>query len=312
MSDQEYAAQRYRAKGWDDNFLDGIVRERFDADLHLPSISQASIQMVRDRIKTTTGIRVDDYAAVVRLILDAVREGGVICEIDTAQHDGWRTSNFLQFGAATSMVRDEAIERAQQRLFTLDAATDWCNLINKLGKQQSWQMKAEVQAQFEDSSARSSMIAKITNGGTSGFKLRTQYGGIRVFDKDGYEVQFSSAGGRSRDRVGGFENMSTDQIRETYNAVVGARQLKDMPVEDLRKMVRENGQQAFERSTVSARPASSDVELLDPNGFPIETKRELIQYINSSKDATRKLLMRNGKIDPARARKFERILNSND
>jgi hypothetical protein len=157
---------------------------------------------------------------------------------------------------------------------------------------------------------RTREINQITNNYTSGFKIRTPNGGTRVYDKDGFEIQFSSAGGRARPRDAGFDEMTDEQVHSIYEQVAEQRRLQGLSKEALRAEINPVRQQKYESSSVSLGPDPAGVDLVDPNtGAVISDKRTLIRVINSSADATKRMLTRNGVTDRTLARRFEELLN---
>jgi hypothetical protein len=158
---------------------------------------------------------------------------------------------------------------------------------------------------------RMNEINQITRNYTQGFKIRTPNGDIKVYDKDGFEIQFSSSGGRAKPRDGGFDAMTNEQVHEYYEQVLEQRRLKDLSKEELRAEINPVRQQKYEASSTSLGPNPAGVELIDPNtGAIISDKRSLIRVINSSADATKRMLTRNGVTDRTLARRFEELLNS--
>jgi hypothetical protein len=157
---------------------------------------------------------------------------------------------------------------------------------------------------------RAREINQITNNYKSGFKIRTPNGGTKVYDKDGIEIQFSSAGGRGV-KGGGFDEMTDDQIHSIYEQVTEQRRLQGLSKEQLRSEINPQRQKAFEASSVSLGSNPAGVELVHPDtGAIINSKRELIQAINSKADITKRMLTRNGITDRVLAKRFEFLLNS--
>jgi hypothetical protein len=157
---------------------------------------------------------------------------------------------------------------------------------------------------------RTREINELTNSYTPGFKIRTPNGGIKVYDRDGIEIQFSSAGGRGV-KGGGFDEMTDDQVHSIYEQVTEQRRLQSLSKEELRREINPQRQKAFEASSASLGSNPAGIDLIDPNtGAVISDKRTLIRVINSSTDATKRMLTRNGTTDRTLARRFEEILNS--
>jgi hypothetical protein len=172
-------------------------------------------------------------------------------------------------------------------------------------------------ARQQDQAERESMIRELTAAGSflvirpSGEKVR--------YDTDGRPIEHSAngmtpVGGRGRPSDPGFAGMETDDLRSFYNTVMNQRRMQSMTKEELKAEINPARRQILEASSVSLRPPSTTgVELVNPdNGQVISDKRSLIRYINAGDRNTERLLKTgpNNSTDKAKAREFERILNS--
>jgi len=172
--------------------------------------------------------------------------------------------------------------------------------------------------QRQSNQQREWMIHEITRGGTQGFTLMTQYGGRRVFDKDGYEVQYSSSGGRAKKKLGGFENMSDEEIQQIHTHVMEKRAAIAAATNGtLKKQVNQLGkdhyQGKFHGDPGSRTPANAAAVLVDPrNGQPISSRLGLIAYINSSNDALARLVKPRGVTIRERALEVDRLLGARE
>jgi len=168
----------------------------------------------------------------------------------------------------------------------------------------------EAQQQQRDVERRTNEINEITKNYSAGFKIRTPNGGIKVYDKDGYEIQFSTAGGRSARVDGGFDSKTDEEIHAIYEQVTDERRLRSLSKEELKsEIINPARQQKYEAAGSSLGPNPAGVELV-LDGKVITTKRELINAINAHRDNTKRLLVRNGVTDRVLAKRFEEILNS--
>lgn len=177
----------------------------------------------------------------------------------------------------------------------------------------------EHQEAVRAANSRQQMIDEITRNGTQGFTLMTQYGGRRVFDKDGYEVQYSSSGGRAKKKNGGFENMSDEDIRQIHAHVMEKRRAIEMAkdgtlAKHTQQLGKEHYQQKFNGDPGSNQPKPAAAAVLtDPrNGQPIMRRIDLINYINSSRDALAKLVKPRGVTIFERARAVDALLAAKD
>ena len=183
-------------------------------------------------------------------------------------------------------------------------------------------LSQEFRDQQSAAKERERMINDLTKGGTSGFTILTPYGSRRNYDRNGYEITFSSSGGRSTKKNGGFENMSDDQIREIHTHVLEKRRLIGMAEQGtLAAHARNEGQKRLEErfhgdpsAYKSPMPTSETqaVVLVDPrNGNAITTRKQLIAYITSDRNALA-LLVRNkqGVTIPERALAVDRLLST--
>lgn len=173
----------------------------------------------------------------------------------------------------------------------------------------------EAQQQLRNVETRTNQINEITNGYKSGFKLRSPsgaYHSTRTFDKDGFEIEFSSSGGgRTKPKGGGFDAMTDDEVSAIHAEVMEERRLRGLSKEELKAEINPQRQKAYEASSRSMQPNPLGVELINPDdGTVINTKRDLIRFINSGRDNTKRLLQRRGETDKTLARRFEEILNS--
>src|SRR6266478_2826239 len=197
------------------------------------------------------------------------------------------------------------------------------HLIDLVATPEVWAMlhdSRETLDQRQSNQQREWMIDEITKGGTQGFTLMTQYGGRRVFDKDGYEVQYSSSGGRAKKKLGGFENMSDEEIQQIHAHVMEKRAAIEAATNGtLKKQVKQLGenhyQGKFHGDPGSRQPATTpgNAILIDPrDGQAITRRIDLIHYINSSSDALAKLVKPKGTTIRERALEVDRLLGARE
>jgi hypothetical protein len=172
----------------------------------------------------------------------------------------------------------------------------------------------QAYAKRQELAQRNAMIRELTVNGSfvvvrpSGEKVR--------FDVSGRPIEFTSngmtpVGGRGRESDPGFEGMDFDDLKKFYDAVMEQRRLQSLSKEELRREINPQRQRTFEASSRSLQVNPAGVDLIDPNtGAVISDKRTLIRVINSSADATKRMLTRNGVTDRTLARRFEELLNS--
>ena len=181
----------------------------------------------------------------------------------------------------------------------------------KLPKSQAF-VEAQGAAQ-----ARKRKIDAMTSNGAKNFSIRTGNNNWTRHDTQGFELQASSGGGIRRAGKG-FVGMTDEEIGEMYTKWAREQSMKNMSVEELKEVVRTGVQQQFvDRYKINPNTGmpvahEAPVEILyDPrDGSPITTRKELIRYINSSSDASKRLLTQNGKSVPSKIRAFEALLNS--
>lgn len=165
--------------------------------------------------------------------------------------------------------------------------------------------------------ARQRKINELTAGGAKNFTIQTPNGNSIRYDTKGYIVEFSSSGGLRRSGPG-FEGMNDAAIDTLYTQFQDQQRFKSMSVEELKAVVRGGVQQnyldKYKINPNTGMPVAHEnpVETLyDPrDGSPITTRKALIKYINSSADASKRLLTQNGKSVPSKIRAFELLLNS--
>jgi len=183
------------------------------------------------------------------------------------------------------------------------------DIFSKLGA------SPEREAQVRAANSKQQMIDFITKNGTSGFSLTNEYGtNKRQFDKDGFEIQFSSSGGRGPKGTSLFDDDTN--LHNAYNQIVAKRQAIELHNQGkLGQHVDQQAKQRYENRfhadpTTGAPINASTKQLIDPrNGLPFTSKQQLVSYINSDRQATARLLQRNGRVDPELGREFECILN---
>jgi hypothetical protein len=210
------------------------------------------------------------------------------------------------------------LDKAEELKWDLTSAQNLSDICDWLLEQQDVPLTyqgREAQQQLRGVEKRTDEINQITNNYTSGFKIRTPNGGVKVYDKDGYEVQFSAQGGRAKPRDGGFDAMTDDEISAICEQLRTERRMRGMTKDALRAEIDPNRKKAYQDSSVSMSETPVGTLLYHPDTkAPITTKRELILAINSSVDATKRMLQRHGtrglETDKTLAREFERLLNS--
>lgn len=175
----------------------------------------------------------------------------------------------------------------------------------------------EEDARQQEQAERESMIRELTKAGSF---VVIRPGGEKVrYDTDGRPIEHSTngmtpVGGRGRQSDPGFAGMETTDLRNFYNTVTEQRRLRALSPAELKTEINPARRQIFEAASASSRPTpTGGIELINPNtGQVINSKRDLIRYVNSSRYATERLLKTgpNGSTDKNKAREFERILNS--
>jgi hypothetical protein len=216
----------------------------------------------------------------------------------------------IDFGALA--FQKIILDKATELKWDLTSAQNLSDVMDWLLEQQEVPLGEEgreAQQQQRDVERRTGEINFITRNYTAGFKIRTPNGGIKVYDRDGHEIQFSSSGGRAKPRDGGFDAMTDDEISAICEQVRTERRMRGMTKEGLRAEIDPVRHHKYADSSVSLGPNPAGVELV-LEGKVITTKRELINAINSANDATKRMLTRNGVTDRTLAKRFEEILNS--
>ena len=163
--------------------------------------------------------------------------------------------------------------------------------------------------------ARQRKISEMTSGGAKNFSVRTGNSNSIRYDGTASSFSFPLAVGPSCGK--GFDAMSDSEIDALYQSWITEQRYKQMTPAQLKEIVRNGVQQAYQDRTGldpnTNTPISRATEqLLDPrDGSPITTRRQLIAYINSSQDASKRLLCTpQGKSIPQKIRAFEALLNS--
>lgn len=210
---------------------------------------------------------------------------------------------------------NRVLDKCEELRFNIASVQDLSDIMSWLIENEDVPLSAqgrELQHQQRGIEQRTREINEITRNYTAGFKIRTPNGGAKVYDKDGFEIQFSSAGGRARPKDGGFDVMTDEEVTAIHAQVMDERRLRSFSKEELKnEIINPARQQKYEASGKSLGPNPAGVDLIDPNtGAIISDKRTLIRVINSSADATKRMLVRNGVTDRTLARRFEEILNS--
>lgn len=191
------------------------------------------------------------------------------------------------------------------------------NLINMIVENDSLFKSLAVSNEHKENIAdiheRLGMLAALTNNGTSNFIVDR-----KTYDTKGFEIQFSSSGGRRKvDGDGGFDDWTDEQVAYAYDVVMRTRRLKGMNVTDLRKHAHKEGVRRFEeRFHVNPEtniPTKLNKKLIDPRtGQPFVDKAQLVSFINSfgRGEGVARLVVVNGKIDPDLGAEFDRLINS--
>lgn len=276
-------------------------RPRWNAQANVSFVVDAADGSInRARIRS----EIDRLAAEGKL----VRSPAVQAALDAAK----AVHPYYSFDAHAFEIR--VLDKAEELRFNIQSAKDLSDVMDWLIENESVPLSAEGREWQQNQRGieqRTNEINEITHNYTSGFKIRTPNGGTKVFDKDGFEVQFSTAGGRAKPQGGGFDAMSDAEVHAIYEQVMEQRRLQSMSKEELRAEINPARQKKLEASSTSLGPNPAGVELIDPNsGAIISDKRSLIRVINSSADATKRMLTRNGVTDRTLARRFEELLNS--
>jgi hypothetical protein len=289
MSSQEMVRHVLKTERplWDCLANDGIVIPRIDG-----SVNRATIRNEIDRLASEGQLI---HSPAVLAALEEAR----------ARHP------LNDFGALA--FQKIILNKATELGWDLTSAQNLSDVMDWLLEQQEVPLSEAgraAQQQQRNVEQRTNEINEITRNYSSGFKIRTVNGGIRVFDKDGHEVQFSSSGGRAKPRDGGFDGMSDSEINLIYEQVTEQRRLQGLSREALRAEINPVRQQNYESSGNSLGPNPAGVELVTPDGVVITSKRQLINFINAHRDNTKRLITRNGQTDKVLARIFESLLNS--
>lgn len=172
-----------------------------------------------------------------------------------------------------------------------------------------------------DSDRRHAQIAEMTGSGTHGFSIQR---GPRKFayEKDGrtHDPNRGMAQGSSMALRGAwspsqgkaFAEMSNEQVNALYQEWKVSNNLRNMSIEDLRKLVRSNGTTDVFGKNVrvpSVVAPGPDVLLENPATPGQEFKqRDLIRYINAAPYNGRNLITRNGRVVPELRKRFEEII----
>lgn len=272
---------------WDCLANDGIVIPRIDG-----SVNRAAIRNEIDRLASEGQLI---HSPAVLAALDAAK----------ARHP------LSDFGALAfeKIILNKTIELG----WDLTSAQNISDVMDWLLEQQEIPLSEagrEAQQQQRNVEQRTNEINEITRNYSSGFKIRTVNGGIKVYDKDGFEIQFSSSGGRAKPKDGGFDSKTDEEIHSIYEQVMDERCLRSLSKEELKsEIINPARQQQYEAAGKSLGPNPAGIELV-LDGVVITTKRELINAIKSSNDATKRMLTRNGVTDRTLAKRFEELLNS--
>lgn len=208
------------------------------------------------------------------------------------------------------------IEAASRYQINFDAqhlvqmVTDDNNLFQSLA------LSAEHQQKVADVRQRDQWIAALTNNGTTNFTVDR-----KTYDAKGFEIQFSSSGGRRKVAGdGGFLSWTDEQVKYAYDQTMMKRGFIEQAEKGtLRKTVNTLATQAridkYHGDPGAYKPPMPTSEtqaavLIDPrNGNPITTRKQLIAYITSDRNALA-LLVRNrqGVTVPERALAVDRLL----
>jgi hypothetical protein len=215
-------------------------------------------------------------------------------------------------------VEKRVIDKAEELKFNIRSAGDLSDVMDWMVENEQVPLSAagkEWRNQQHGIEQRTNEINSITKNYSTGFKLRSPngaYHSMRVFDKDGFEIQFSSSGGgRTKPKGGGFDALSNEEVHDIYLEVTEERRLRGLSKNELKAEINPQRQQKYEASSRSMQPNPLGTQLINPdNGQVIDNKRDLIRFINSGRDNTKRLLQRRGETDKTLAKEFERILNS--
>lgn len=180
---------------------------------------------------------------------------------------------------------------------------------------------------FRDNKAetdrRNAQIAAMTDGGTRGFSIeRGSLLGKTAYDKDGrkHDPMAGQAQGGSMALKGpwsrgagskSFDEMTNEEVGALYQEWKTTTDLRNMPVEDLKKLVRSNGTtDAFGKNVrVPSAPAPDTQDHLHhPESGEAFTQKSLIRYINAAPYNGRDLITRNGRIVPRLRELFEQTV----
>lgn len=302
-------------RSWAADLVSNMISRTFPR-LSKP-LSHSSLLMAVIPTAVRTGL-INDSKHVLWVLEHALKDR-TIMDVNNALSEGWSLSDFTRNVANDPMVYAEGLKRSET---ILDDAEHWRYLIDSLGIEQGWTRNVQGQEkqrqrsreQFQTNESKR-LINELTNNGTQSFVVIRAGGARQRFDVEGRPIEFSQSGmtpkgGAGRSSDPGFDGMSLDQLRELHATVMEQRRLQSMSKEDLRAVVRSQGSARFEAMMSSKIPSSTGIELVNPDtGAAILTRRDLINFINSARENTKRLLFLNGKVDPARARRFEEILN---
>lgn len=136
---------------------------------------------------------------------------------------------------------------------------------------------------------RQELIAEITQG-RSTFSLTTGYGNRKVYDSStGFELQFSSAGGRRKVVGNAWEGLSQAQVRELHAKVMEERRLKNMSRSELRKEIAPHRGKPLAPSTKPVE-TSDGYRLINPSTGIEFNKHELLEFLHDKGNATKILV----------------------
>ena len=268
---------------------DGVVVTKAQAD---GATTREEILHVIDRLGDERKII---YAPAVQQALDAAKASKPL-------------NNFNSY-AAEKLILD----KAEEIRFSITSGRDLADVCDWLVENTSVPLSEEGRAakqQLRGVEQRTNEINSITNNYTAGFKIRTSNGGIKVYDRDGQEVQFSRAGGRAKPSDGGFDAMTDDEVHALYEQVMEQRRLRSMSKEELRQEINPARKAAYQASSAHLRPTPDGTQLIDPDtGDAITDKATLVRFISARNDNTARLIRdKRGVTIPALAKELERIL----
>lgn len=293
--------------------VDGILALR--PETYLYSGLGGNVELIRSAYHGAFDGSAASYRAISQAAIDAVKRGQLqpnpryveafqeAFSGDAAQKSG--------LGCNESILIEQLVARRLPCTFENISA-----LISEF-----WESLADnpahTQQQFV-SDLRARRIAEMTNNGTTGFSVQV---GPRkyAFDSQGRSFDYQrgmSQGGSLAAKgpwsagQGGFDSMDDDAVATLYEQWRTTNDLKNMSVEELRKVVKSNGATDIFNKNVHAPDSVPDPQdrLYHPVTGEAFGLKSLVKYINEAPYNGRNLISRNGRVVPRLRQLFEQTI----